>query len=80
MVSVSLNVDTSQMYDKICKSRFGKGVYKEIKQFAIECRDNGIEVELSFLDLAGVDIDRCREIAENELKVGFRLRRYNVVG
>lgn len=79
-VSVSLNVDTDRMYDEICKSRFGKGVFNKVKEFVKECKAAGIEVELTFLDLPGVDIKRCKKIAADELGVDFRMRRLNVVG
>ena len=79
-VSISLNVDTEKTYDKVCRSRFGSGVFNKIKEFTKECRDAGMEVELTFLDLDGVDLARCEEIAKKELGVNCRIRRYNVVG
>jgi TatD DNase family protein len=79
-VSVSLNVDTGDKYDKICKSRFGPGVFEKVKEFARECRSGGIEVELTFLNLPGVDRKNCKRIAEDELKVNFRMRNLNAVG
>ncbi|MFH1752720.1 MAG: TatD family hydrolase [Candidatus Omnitrophota bacterium] len=79
-VSISFNVDTAEMYDDICKSRFGRGVFDKIKEFARECRDAGIKVEATFLDLPGVDIGNCERIATEELKVDFRLRRLDAVG
>ncbi|NQT06159.1 MAG: YchF/TatD family DNA exonuclease [Candidatus Omnitrophica bacterium] len=79
-VSVSLNVDTREQFDKVCKSEFGPGGFDKVKEFIKECKDAGIKVEVTFLDLPGVDLKRCKRIAEEELKVDFRLRRYNVVG
>lgn len=78
--SISLNVDTAESYDKVCRSRFGRGVFNKVKEFAKECRDAGMEVELTFLDLPGVDIKRCEHIAKDELKIGFRMRKLDTVG
>jgi len=79
-VSVSLNVDTKEAYDRICRSAFGPDVFDKIKEFARECKDAGIEVELTFLDIDGVDLAKCEKIAENEIGVNFRIRKYNIVG
>lgn len=79
-ISISVNVDTAERYDEICRSNFGMGVFEKVKEFARDCRDAGIEVELTFLDLPGVDVHKCEEIARKELKMGLRLRRHNVVG
>lgn len=79
-VSISLNVHNSELYDKICRSKFGPGTFDKVKQFAKECLDAGIEVELTFLDLDGVDSKACEKIANNELKVNFRMRHLGTVG
>jgi TatD DNase family protein len=79
-VSVSLNVDAPDKYDAICKSRFGAGVFEKAKKFALECRDAGMDVEATFLDLPGVDISRCERIARDELGVRFRMRKLEEVG
>ena len=79
-VSISFDVDTDEKYDGICKSKFGPGTFKKVKSFAKGCRAAGIEVEATFLDLEGVDVKKCKEIAEKELGVDFRMRKINVVG
>ena len=79
-VSVSLNVDSSEMYDRVCMSRFGRGAYEKVKEFAAAARDAGIDVEVTFLDLPGVDKARCESIARDELGVRFRMRRLDNVG
>lgn len=79
-VSVSLNVDTEEKYDRVCKSIFGGGAFNKIKEFAAECKAAGMDVELTFLDLPGTDIERCEKIAREALNVKFRLRRTGVVG
>lgn len=79
-VSVSLNVDSDKMYDEVCKSKFGPGVFNKVKEFVRECKNTGMEVEVTFLDLPGVDMKNCERIARDELGVHFRIRRLNTVG
>jgi len=79
-VSVSLNVDSSEKYDAICKSRFGPGVFDKVKRFISECKEAGMDVEVTFLDLPGVDRARCEKIACGELKARFRMRKLDIVG
>jgi len=79
-VSVSLNVDTEEKYDRICKSQFGPGTFNKVKGFIGECKAAGIEVEVTFLNLPDVDLKNCERIAKGELGVDFRLRRLNEVG
>lgn len=77
--SVSLNTDTADTYNKYCKPGFGERSYDEVKKFARDCVSNGITVEITCLDLAGVDLARCEAIAK-ELGGTFRKRSIGVVG
>jgi TatD DNase family protein len=78
-VSVSLNAHTGEAYDAICSPQFGAGSYKAVLDFIKECVASNIEVEVTCLDLPGVDTKKCEEIAKNA-GGEFRLRRYGVVG
>lgn len=78
-VSVSLNAHTGELYEKICSPQFGAGSYKAVLDFIKECVAASIEVEVTCLDLPGVDVKKCEEIAAS-LGAKFRLRRYGVVG
>ncbi len=78
--SVSLNADTKELYNKFCFPAFGDETYEAVKKFIRDCRDAGIEVEATCLDLPGVDVKRCESIAKDELKVNFRFRQLGVVG
>ncbi|MBI4974791.1 MAG: YchF/TatD family DNA exonuclease [Candidatus Omnitrophica bacterium] len=78
-VSVSLNVDTQEQYNKICKPNFGADTYKKVLDFAKDCIRNNIETEITCLDLPDVDIKRCERIVK-ELGAIFRLRRMGVTG
>lgn len=79
-VSVSLDADTKEKYNKVCKPAFGEDTFEEVMRFIRECKDSGLEVEVTCLDIHEVDVEKCRAIAEKELGVTFRLRKYNVVG
>ena len=78
-VSVSLNTDTKELYDKFCKPQFGPDSYDSVKRFIAACVAKGIEVEVTCLDLAGVDLAKCEEIALG-LGATFRARSLGVVG
>lgn len=77
--SVSLNTDKKELYDRICKPDFGPETYGRIIDFIKDCVRIGIEVEVTCLDLAGVDVKRCEDMARS-LGAKFRLRRLGVVG
>ena len=77
-VSVSLNADTKELYDKYCVPEFPRA-YDALKEFIKDCVANGIEVEVTCLDLPGVDVKKCEEIA-NSLGGKFRPRSLGVVG
>ncbi|MFA5094683.1 MAG: TatD family hydrolase [Candidatus Omnitrophota bacterium] len=79
-VSVSLNAQDEETYNRICKPAFGPGTYGEVKKFIEECREKLLEVEVTCVDYAGVDMAACEKVATQELKVKFRPRRHNVVG
>lgn len=79
-VSVSLNAPSAEVYSKVCRPSFGLRAFGEIKKFIIECRERLPEVEVTCVDMEGIDIKECERITREELKVQFRPRRYNVVG
>jgi len=78
-VSVSLNTDTEKAYVDACKPEFGPRAYKAIIEFIKACVKSGIEVEITCLDLAGVDRAKCEEMAKS-LGANFRARHIGVVG
>jgi TatD DNase family protein len=79
VASVSLNVDTSDKYDKICKSKYGQGVFYDVIDFIKECKKHLPETIVTFLDLPETDLKKCEEIAK-DLDVKFRVRHYKKVG
>lgn len=78
-VSVSLNTDTAETYNKYCKPDFGPDAYGSVMGFIKDCVRNKIEVEVTCLDLPGVDLKRCEAIAK-ELGGIFRPRSLGVTG
>ena len=79
-VSISLNTETAELYNKFCPSQFGPGTYEKVKEFIRECQRYIPSVSVTCLDMPGVDLEACRRLAEKELGVKFRKRAYNVVG
>lgn len=78
-VSVSLDVDSEELYNKVCRPSFGPGTHKVVMEFIRSCVAAGIETEVTCLDLPGVDLNKCGELARS-LGASFRLRRLGVVG
>ena len=78
-ISVSLNADSPENYRKICRPPF-EGAYEGVKAFIVEAKNYIPEVTASVVGLPNLDVERCKEIAEKELGVKFRLRPYNEVG
>lgn len=78
-VCVSLNVDTAEKYNQICRPQYGKNTFEEVKKFVVECKKLMPKVSVTFLSLPEVNLKNCAELAK-QLGVEFRVREYNVVG
>jgi len=79
-VSVSLNAPGGKEYDKLCRPCFGSATRRGISNFIKECVIQGIEVEVTCLDVIGEDgVRECRTEAESA-GAKFRLRHLNRVG
>jgi TatD DNase family protein len=78
-VSVSLNAQSAEIYNKISQPKFGIETYEAVKDFIREAKKYVPDVTATVVSLPEVDIDACRKIAE-ELGAKFRVREYNVVG
>jgi len=79
-ISVSIDAEDSEKYNKICHPVFKNGTYEAVKEFIMEAKKYIPEVVATIVDVPEVDEEKCKEIAEKELGVKFRERRYNVVG
>ncbi|MFX1605848.1 MAG: TatD family nuclease-associated radical SAM protein [Promethearchaeota archaeon] len=71
-IQISLNAHDPDTYLQLCKPKLGRGAFESILEFTEQCKPL-MKVELSAVDIPGVDIDACRGIAE-KLGVGFRVR------
>ena len=78
-VSVSLNAQNAELYNKVSQPKFGIVTYEAVKEFIREAKKYIPDVTATVVSLPEVDIDACRKIAE-ELGAKFRVREYNVVG
>lgn len=77
-VSISLDAQDEQTYNSICKPLY-KNAFRAVVEFIKESVKYIPEVTVTVVELPGVDIQRCREIAEGS-GARFRVRHYNVVG
>lgn len=78
-VSVSLNVDSKEKYFDICRPNFGLDTFDKVLEFILECKKYVPKIEITCIQMQGVDIEQCKRIAK-ELGVDFRLRKLDVVG
>jgi len=78
-MSISLDVDTKEKYNKICRPDFGPDTFDKIKEFVLQAKKYIPSIEATFLDMPGVDIEKCKKIAA-DLGVNCRIRKYNEVG
>lgn len=78
-VSVSLNTDKEDLYNKACSPAFGDITYKAVIGFIRDCVASGIKAEVTCLNLPGVDLKECAAIAKS-LGASFRARVYGVTG
>lgn len=78
-VSVSLNGQDTEIYEKLSQPKFGAASYDSVKEFIREATKYIPDVTATVVSAPGVDIEACRKIAE-ELGAKYRVREYNVVG
>jgi TatD DNase family protein len=78
-VSVSLNAQNAEVYEKLTQPKFGAPTYDAVKEFIREAKKYVPDVTATVVSAPGVEVEACRRIAE-ELGAKFRVREYNVVG
>ncbi len=76
-ISISLNAQNNEVYREICLPKLGNESYQAVIDFIKSCIGIIPEITLSVVKWPGVDVDKCREIAE-ELGVKYRVRSFNV--
>jgi len=72
-VSVSLNADDAEEYNRVTRPRFGSAAYGELLSFAQATKDF-TSVTFSVMDVLGSErIENCRRIA-SEMEIPLRVR------
>lgn len=76
MVSISLNTDTAEKYEALCRPAQA-GAYEAMLDFAREVRRYVPRVMMTVVDtIPEEEIARCREICEQDVGAEFRVREY----
>lgn len=76
VVSVSLNERDSTRYAQITRSEYGEKAFDAVIEFARSCRDNGINVVLTVVDVIGKDgVKACKALCDG-LGIPLRVREY----
>ncbi|MBE0526908.1 MAG: radical SAM protein [Candidatus Thorarchaeota archaeon] len=71
-IQISINAPDPDTYLRLCQPSFGRMTFNSMLEFAERCKPL-MRVELSAVDIPGVDIEACRGIAAR-LGVDFRKR------
>ncbi len=80
-VSISLNAPDKESYNKLCLPSDKENAFPALLEFATRCRDLLTETVVSAVGpIEGIDLDAVKMLAEETLKVKFRLRPFNMVG
>lgn len=75
-VSISLNAENAEKYQKLCVSRFGEAAFDGLIEFAQLAKRYVPSIVFSVVDIMDKDeIDNCRKIAE-KCGVVFRVREF----
>jgi TatD family-associated radical SAM protein len=74
-VQVSLNSPDAHTYARLCQSKFGEKAFDSVLEFAKRCIEC-MHVEISALDIPGIDLEACREIAEG-IGADFCVRQFS---
>lgn len=78
VISISLNAHDEETYNKICKPSF-KNAFKEIINFIGEAKKYIADVQITVVEMPGIDIKKCQQIADS-LGVTLRARKLDAVG
>jgi TatD DNase family protein len=79
-ISVSLNAENAETYQRLCRSPFGAKGFQAVLEFLREAKKYIPQVTATAVEIPGVDVEACRRLAEEELGVGFKRRAYDEVG
>jgi TatD DNase family protein len=79
-VCVSLNAADPATYARLCPSKYGLRAYDAVKAFIGAARSAGLAVTATAVGLPDLDLNACRQVAEQALGVAFRIRAYQEYG
>ncbi len=72
-ISVSLQAESPEAYEKVCKTKEIENPYPSVKEFVSEAKRLFGDVEVTAVDMPGIiDIEACEKVAREELNVSFR--------
>jgi len=74
VVSVSLNAENAEVYNRICLPENPDRAYDGVKEFITESKKHIRQVVATVVDIPEIDIEECQKVSEKELGVLFRLR------
>ncbi|MBI4844315.1 MAG: YchF/TatD family DNA exonuclease [Nitrospirae bacterium] len=77
-ISISLDAEDKEKYEKICRPQF-KESFEGLISFIREAKKYIPEVNVTVVRIPEIDIGKCKKIAD-DLGVGLRIRSFNVVG
>jgi TatD DNase family protein len=77
-ISISLDAHDEETYNRFCRPAF-KNAFSGVLDFIREAKKYIPQVQVTVVTLEGVDVEKCRKIAE-DLGVGFKVREFDVVG
>lgn len=77
-ISVSLDAHDDETYDRICAPSF-RNAFHEVISFMKDAKEYIPNVQATVVEMDGVDVDKCRRIAD-ELGIRLRVRKLDVVG
>ncbi|MGN1143867.1 MAG: TatD family nuclease-associated radical SAM protein [Anaerovoracaceae bacterium] len=75
-ISISLNAASAEKYDRLCHPKFGLEAWPAILRFTEEVKQYVPDVSMSVVGgtIPEEDVDICRQIAQTQLGVKFRVR------
>jgi TatD DNase family protein len=78
IVSVSLNAQDAESYNRICRPVV-KNAFGEIVDFIRKAKEYIPDVQVTVVEMEGVDLGKCRQLAD-DLGAKLRVRKLDVVG
>ncbi|MGL4737813.1 MAG: TIGR04100 family radical SAM protein [Cellulosilyticaceae bacterium] len=74
-ISISLNAANEEIYEAICRPRYGKESHKSLLAFAKSCKVHIPEVQFSIVEgtISEEEVVACQELAR-EMGIPFRIR------